>query len=277
MTKKPTVFITGTSSGIGKATVELFLRKGWQVAATMRNISVPIEFSNLKDVKLYQLDVTNSEMVNEVAKKVWEDHHGIEAVINNAGYGAIGPLEGATEEQIAKQMDTNFMGSVRVMKAFIPFFREKRSGVFVNVSSIAGRIGMPLYNIYHASKFALEGLTESLYYELRPFGVRVKLVEPGPVKTEFNGRSREDLTINEQTGYSDIVSKVNTLYGDFFEKGDLPETTAKTIYKAVNSKGSRLRFPSGILAKFLMVTNKILPGNWLRVITSKIAGIKSEI
>ncbi len=266
-------FITGASSGIGLETVKYLAAKGWQVAATMRNPDAMTELNNLPGVKTYALDVTKPDHVKSVVKSAWQDFGGIDVVINNAGYGAIGPFESATEEQIQLQMDTNFMGTVRVMKAFIPLLKQQKEGVIINLSSIAGRVGMPLYNIYHASKFAVEGLTESLYYELRPFGIRVRLVEPGPIKTDFNGRSKEDLIAPEGLGYTRFVDQINQFYNKTFSQAEGAEVVAKVIFKAATKKGSKIRYPAGKMAKSLMVLNKLTPGSWMRVISRKIMGI----
>jgi NAD(P)-dependent dehydrogenase (short-subunit alcohol dehydrogenase family) len=249
------------------------VNKGWQVAATMRNPDAMTELNDLPGVKVYALDVTKPDQVNSVVQTVWQDFGGIDVVINNAGYGAIGPFESASEEQIQLQMETNFMGTVRVMKAFIPLFKQQKNGVLINLSSVAGRLGMPLYNIYHASKFAVEGLTESLYYELRPFGIRVRLVEPGPIKTDFNSRSRKDLTAPEGLGYTRLVDQVNRFYNKMFSEAQGADVVAKVIYKAATRKGSKIRYPAGRIAKSLMLLNKLTPGSWMRVINRKIMGI----
>jgi NAD(P)-dependent dehydrogenase (short-subunit alcohol dehydrogenase family) len=266
-------FITGASSGIGLETVKFLASKGWRVAATMRNPESVTELKDLPGVKVYALDVTKPDSVPSVVQTIWKDFAGIDVVINNAGYGAVGPLEGATEEQIQLQMDTNFMGTVRVMKAFIPLLKEQKHGVIINLSSVAGRVGMPLYSIYNASKFAVEGLTESLYFELRPFGIRVRLVEPGPIKTEFNGRSRQDLLAPEGLGYNQFVSTINHFYQKMFSQAEGADVVARTIYKAAIKKGSTIRYPSGKMAKSLMVLNKFTPGSWMRVISRKVMGI----
>jgi len=271
--KEKKAFITGASSGIGLETVKYLVSKGWKVAATMRNTKAADELNKLSGVKLYTLDVTKADDVKSVVQNAWNDFEGIDVVINNAGYGAIGPFEGATLEQIQLQMDTNFMGSVRIMKAFIPLLKQQKQGVIINLSSIAGRLGMPLYNIYHASKFAIEGLTESLYYELRPFGIRVRLVEPGPIKTEFNGRSRQDLVAEQGQGYEYIVTTINKFYNKTFSKAEGADVVAKTIYKAATQRGSKIRYPAGRMAKSLMLINKLTPGSWMRVISRKIINI----
>jgi NAD(P)-dependent dehydrogenase (short-subunit alcohol dehydrogenase family) len=268
-----TVFITGASSGIGLTTVKYFTKRGWKVAASMRNPLAAHELLDIDGVKTYALDVTDPNAVTKVVQQAWNDFNGISVVINNAGYGAIGPFEAASEDDIQRQMETNFMGTIRVMKAFIPLFKQQGDGVIINISSIAGRVGMPLYSVYHASKFAIEGVTESLYYELRQFGIKVRLVEPGPIKTEFNGRSRHDLIAPENKGYTEFVSKITGFYAKLFNMAEGPDTVAKTIYKAATRQGGKIRYPSGIMAKLLMITIKLVPGSWLRIITRGIMGI----
>ncbi|MFW6268319.1 MAG: SDR family oxidoreductase, partial [Marinilabiliaceae bacterium] len=211
------VLITGASSGIGRETVEYFAKKGWKVAATMRNVSRAGELINMTGVAVYSLDVTQPHNVIGTIHKAWNDMNGIDVVINNAGYGALGILEGANDDQIIRQMDTNLLGTMRVIRGVLPMMRKRGKGTIINISSIAGRMGLPLYSLYHASKYAVEGLTESLYYELRPFNIKVRLIEPGPVRTEFNGRSRDELLPPDDERYVAISQKVSHFYNATFK------------------------------------------------------------
>lgn len=263
------MFITGASSGIGLATVKYFADKGWQVAATMRNPNAVPELLGRKGITTYALDVTNYEAVNTVVQSVIHNFKKIDVVINNAGYGAIGPFEGAGEDQLFAQMNTNFFGTTRIIAAFLPHFKLNGGGIFINLSSIAGRTAMPLYSVYHASKYALEGFSESLSYELRQFNIKVRLVEPGPIKTEFNGRSRVDLIPAEYSDYKSFVEKVDGFYGTAFSRAEDVSVVVKTIYKAAVCKSNKLRFPAGIQAKALLLFNKLLPARWLRWMVRK--------
>ncbi len=263
------MFITGASSGIGLATVKYFVEKGWKVAATMRNPNAVPELLNMQGVKTYALDVTNRATVTSVVQSVIHDFKKIDVVINNAGYGAIGPFEGADEEQLFAQMNTNFFGTTRIIAAFLPHFKSNGGGTFINLSSIAGRMAMPLYSIYHASKYAVEGFTESLSYELRSFNIRVRLVEPGPIKTEFNGRSRVDLVPSDFSDYKDFVEKIDSFYGAAFKRAEDVSVVVKSIYRAAICKSYKLRFPAGIQAKALLLFNKVLPNRWFRWIVRK--------
>ncbi|MGQ1948567.1 SDR family oxidoreductase [Geofilum sp. OHC36d9] len=257
------VFITGASSGIGLATVKYFVEKGWQVAATMRNPAAADELRQLKGVNIYQLDVTDPAAIGLVVDRVFKDFGQVDVIINNAGYGAVGPFEGAGEEALFRQLNTNFLGTTRVISAFLPHFKKQKAGTIINLSSIAGRLALPLYSVYHASKFAIEGFSESLWYELRPFNIKVRLIEPGPIRTEFNGRSRVDL-VASGAEYEGFVRKVDTFYNDLFKRAESADVVVKTIYKAAVQGGFRIRYPAGYRAKALLLFHKILPGIMFR-------------
>ena len=186
MTK--TIFITGASAGIGKATAKRFAEKGWNVIATMRKPENETELNLLANVTLLPLDVNNPKQIKETVKKALALGD-IDVVFNNAGYALLGILEATTDEQLVAQMETNFFGVVRVTQAFIPYFREKGSGLFITTGSSAGLMGFPVSSMYDASKWALEGWSESLSYELNEVGIGIKTIEPGLVSTEIGDRS----------------------------------------------------------------------------------------
>jgi NAD(P)-dependent dehydrogenase (short-subunit alcohol dehydrogenase family) len=168
-----TIFITGASSGLGKATAKLFHQQGWNVIATMRSPEKETELSGLQNVTLLPLDVTNYDQIQNTVQKAL-DLGDIDVVFNNAGYGLIGPLESFSDDQITKQLNTNLLGVIRVTNAFTPYFRERKSGLFISTTSIGGLIAFPLGSVYHATKWALEGWSESMAYELNSFGVKYK-------------------------------------------------------------------------------------------------------
>jgi len=179
-----TIFITGTSSGLGNAAVELFHNKGWNVIATMRNLENEKIFDGLERVTVLPLDVTDpSEIASTVAKALALKE--IDVVLNNAAYGSMGPLESVNEELLLKQVDTNLLGVIRVTRAFIPYFRENKKGLFINVSSIAGLVTFPFDSIYHAVKWGIQGWSEGMSYELAAFGIGIKTVAPGYIRTKF--------------------------------------------------------------------------------------------
>src|SRR6186713_301692 len=184
-----TIFITGTSSGLGRSTAKLFQANGWNVIATMRNPEKESELTQLEHTLVTRLDVQDPQSIQSAVAAGLARFGRIDALINNAGYGAYGPLEATPPEKIRRQFDVNVLGLLATTQALLPHFRANRSGIIVNISSIGGRMTFPLGTLYHATKFAVEGLSEALHYELAAFGVRVKVIEPGGIKTDFSGRS----------------------------------------------------------------------------------------
>jgi NAD(P)-dependent dehydrogenase (short-subunit alcohol dehydrogenase family) len=186
-----TVLITGASSGLGRATAKLFQTKGWNVVATMRVPDQEVELTKLERVLVTRLDVQDAQSIDSAVKAGIESFGRIDAVVNNAGYGAYGPLEATSNRSARRQFDVNVLGVLDVIKAVLPHFRSNASGTIVNISSVGGRVAFPLGTLYHGTKFAVEGMSESLKYELAPLGIRVKIVQPGGIKTDFGGRSFE--------------------------------------------------------------------------------------
>src|SRR5262245_33535140 len=184
-----TVLITGASAGIGRLTAERMAGSGWQVAATARDPGKLADLARAANVLALRLDVTDEASIRAAVRAALERFGGIDVLVNNAGYGLFGPLEGATAEQVELQLRTNVLGAVDLIRHVLPHMRERGSGTIVNVSSIAGRTASPFASLYHASKFALEGLSESLRYEASLHGIRVKLVEPAHFRTGFIDRS----------------------------------------------------------------------------------------
>ncbi|MFZ4398766.1 MAG: SDR family oxidoreductase [Bacteroidales bacterium] len=265
-----TVFITGTSSGIGKACAIFFAEKGWNVAATMRNPAKDTELNTIKNIKLFTLDVTDSLSIQKAISAAIESFGSIDVVVNNAGYGGVGIFEAADKEQIQRQFDTNVFGLMNVIREILPYFRKKKKGCIVNLSSIAGFVCFPTYSIYNASKFAVEGFTEALQFELRPFNIRIKNIEPGPIKTDFYARS-QDLFYKE--GLTDYEKYAKIAYANTQKVGDIapgPEVVAKKIYQAATDKSYRLRFPAGIQAIAILTARKILPFSWFRAMVKMV-------
>lgn len=173
-----TIFITGSSSGIGYETAKLFAKNGWEVIATMRNTGKGEELGKLPNVEIVKLDVSNhAEIISVVADVLAK--HDVDVVLNNAGYGLMAPLEVPTEEQIRKVFDTDVFGTLYVNQEFIPYFKKRRKGMIMATTSLAAIIGLPRDGVYGAAKRAQQSMMESLYYELRPFGVAVKTMIPG--------------------------------------------------------------------------------------------------
>jgi NAD(P)-dependent dehydrogenase (short-subunit alcohol dehydrogenase family) len=242
----PTVMITGASSGIGKASAALFADQGWNVIATMRNPDDGAELASSKSVLVTTLDLLDSASIEAAVAEGLERFGGIDVLLNNAGYGAYGPLEATPMSVIRRQFDVNVFGLVETIQAVLPTMRAQRSGVIVNVSSVGGRMTYPLGTLYHGSKWAVEGLSEALHYELAPMGIRVKIVEPGGVNTDFGGRSFVFTTNPELTDYQQLVDlAAATLEAGPSSANQEPEDVAEVIYAAATDGTTRLRYISG--------------------------------
>jgi len=243
MTK--TILITGASTGIGRSTAELFLDKGWNVVATMRNPDKAGALADNPNVLVARLDVTDEWTIEASVAQAIEKFGQIDVLLNNAGYGAYGPLEATSIEKIRRQFDTNVIGLLAVTKAILPHFRERRSGTIINVSSIGGQITFPLGTHYHGTKFAVEGLSESLHFELEPFGVKIKIIEPGVIQTDFAGRSF-DFSNDETLGeYQETVQKLFAALGEAGNNGSKPSLVADVIWQAATDGTDTLRYRAG--------------------------------
>jgi NAD(P)-dependent dehydrogenase (short-subunit alcohol dehydrogenase family) len=237
-----TIFITGASAGLGKATTKLFQSKGWQVIATMRNPEKETELTLLKNVTVLKLDVTDATQINSTIEQVLSQYS-VDVVLNNAGYGLIAPLEAVSDAQITRQIDTNLLGVIRVMKAFIPHLRSKGEGVFITLSSMFGLIGYPTCALYSATKWALEGFCECMAYDLATFGVRVKTIAPGGIQTDFSGRS---LDFAQHEAYLPLIAKVSEGYSEEkISNYSTPQQIAEVIYEAATDNKDQLRYLAG--------------------------------
>ncbi len=254
-----TILITGTSTGIGRATVQFFSARGWNVAATMRHPEKEQEMQQWTGVKVYKLDVSDTNSINEAINKAISDFGGLDVICNNAGYGAVGIFEKATNEQIHKQFETNVFGCMNVIRAVLPYFRKQKRGTIINVTSMGGLLTFPLYSIYHGTKWAMEGFSESLAFELKPLGIKVKCVEPGSIKTDFNTRSM-DLFVNPSiTAYDNYEAATYKNTQEAAANAPGPEVVAKTIFKAANDDSSKLRYAVGGMGALLLLLRKIIP------------------
>ena len=254
MTK--TIFITGASRGIGRATAHYFHERGWNVVATMRSPDNAGELADMDRVLVASLDVLDPDSIRQARDQALERFGRIDVLLNNAGYGAYGPLEAFSMERIERQFATNVLGLLAVTKAFLPDFRKNKDGVIVNISSIGGQMTFPLGTLYHGTKFAVEGLSEALHYELEAFGVRVKIVEPGMIKTDFGGRSFDFCNDESLAEYQGTVQKLFAHWGKVGSNPSDPSVVAEVIWEAVNETGDRLRFRAGPDAHALLKRRK---------------------
>ena len=251
-----TILITGSSSGIGKATARYFQQKGWNVIATMRSPQNEKELTKLANVLVTRLDVQDSGSVSAAVEEGIGKFGKIDVLLNNAGYGAYGILEATPMEKIERQFSVNVLGLLETTKAVIPHLRANKEGVIINVSSIGGKMTFPLGSLYHGTKFAVEGISEALSYEMEAIGVKVKIVEPGAIKTDFGGRSFDFNNDESLTEYQDLVRKLFAAMGPLMESGSAPEVVAEVIYKAATDGTNQLRYTAGPDAEQIVANRK---------------------
>ena len=238
-----TIFITGASSGLGKATAKLFAKNGWKIIATMRNPAEQTELSDLPDITLMELDVANPDQINSLIAKVTENYE-VDVVFNNAGYALAGPLEGTSDEQLVKQFNTNLLGPIRITKAFLPYFRAKaRSGLFLNTTSLAALIPDPFMSVYASSKAAFEAWSAAMSFELNKFGICIKTIVPGFMKTNFTGAAE----LAASTPYTELLDKVIAMFNspELADNAATPEQVAEIVYEAATDGKSQLQYLAG--------------------------------
>jgi NAD(P)-dependent dehydrogenase (short-subunit alcohol dehydrogenase family) len=236
-----TIFITGASAGLGKATAKLFQASGWRVIATMRNPEKETELQHLAHVTVLPLDVTNAAQIADTVQQALALTD-IDVVFNNAGHGLIGALETYTDAQIAAHFDTNVLGVLRVTRAFIPYFKARCAGLFITTTSLTGLASYPLSSVYNAGKWALEGWSESMAYDLALFNIGIKTVAPGGIKSAFTSA----MQVTQDAAYDGLLSRLNDLFADgtlmqFTE----PEIIAQVVYEAATDGKDQLRYLAG--------------------------------
>lgn len=258
MMKKPKVIlITGASSGIGRACARHLSSLGHHVYGTSRRTEFPNETDSYP--VMIPMDVTSEESVSKAVRFVLEKEGRIDVLINNAGYGLAGAVEDTTYEEALQQFETNFFGAYRVIRHVLPLMRERKSGMIINISSIAGLIGLPFQPFYSASKFALEGMSEALMHETKPFNIRVVLVEPGDLKTEFTDR-RVIAKKGLNSPYTEQMKKTLAVAERDERSGSSPDEVARTIARVINSANPRPRYRTGPLYEKLAVfLKRVLP------------------
>ena len=194
----------------------------------------------------------------------------MDALVNNAGYGTFGPFEAATNEQIERQYATNVTGLMMVTREFLPHFREQKSGTIINISSVGGRATFPLYSLYHGTKWAVEGFSESLNFELAPFGIRVKLVEPGAISTDFATRSLDVLKKDGLDAYDAFIKKFREAWSAG-RNASSPEMVAQVIYQAATDGSDQLRYAAGEDAKMIIAAHdKMTPEEYYALIRERL-------
>ncbi|WP_054940106.1 SDR family oxidoreductase [Paenibacillus ihuae] len=274
--------ITGTSSGFGLLTALTLAEKGYHVIATMRDLGRKDELIRqaeeadvLNRIHLMTLDVTDSESIESAVSAIIDRFGRIDVLVNNAGFAVGGFVEEVSMEEWRHQMDTNFFGLVEVTKAVIPVMRQQRGGCIINVSSVSGLIGFPGYAPYAASKYAVEGFSESLRQELLPFGIRVILVEPGSFRTSIWGKGIDGIRTSEDSPYNKQLNEVLSYSRRTAETAPDPGQVAELIGKLVLMRAPKLRYPIGKGSKVLSIGKALLPWKTLeRLIAKSLSGMK---
>jgi len=242
-----TIFITGSSTGLGRDTAILFASRGWKVIATMRTPRHDDELAKVPGVTVLRLDVTDRAQIAEAAAQAIA-LGGVDVLFNNAGYGLAGPLEGISDDQLTREIDTNLLGVIRTTQAFLPHFRERGSGTVITTTSIGGLVALPFNSVYHATKWGLEGWTESMSFELGPFGIHMKTVAPGGISTDFAGRS---LVLAAHPAYEALMQKVYAIFRNPERRAHHSTGTqiAEVVYEAATDGKDQVRYVAGEDAK----------------------------
>lgn len=251
-----TILITGASSGIGKETAKFFHAKGWNVIATMRNPQNETALTQLANVLVTKLDVLDLDSIQNAVAEGIRKFGNIDVLVNNAGYGAYGPLESFSRERILRQFNTNVIGLLDVTKAVLPHFRKNKSGVIINISSIGGKITFPLGSLYHGTKFAVEGISEALHYEVEQFGGQVKIVEPGAIATDFADRSFDFSNDESLEEYQNTVARIMAMMPAMTANASSAALVAEVIYEAATDGRNQIRYIAGEDAKVLLSNRK---------------------
>ena len=265
--RQKVAIVTGSSSGIGYATSLMLARKGFYTYASVRNINKSASLESIANaerlpLKLIQLDVTDDSSVKDAVEKIVLEKGRIDVLVNNAGYGLFGAFEDLSLDEIKAQFETNFFGVIRVTQHVLPIMRTPANGggVIVNVSSINGRIAFPVISAYVGTKFAIEGLSESIAYELEPFGIKVILIEPGAIGSNFmKGSVLPKRALDPQSPYSELVQKFSVKTSSQHDNATQPEEVAKTIFQAISIEKPEFRYVVGNDAVSLLQARKNMP------------------
>lgn len=250
MKDKKTVLVTGCSSGIGYATCLMFARNNFATYGSVRDLSKAERIQEITNIeklplKIIRLDVNEDESIGIAIQEIISDSGRIDILINNAGYGMFGPIEEISIEEIKEQFETNFFGTIRLIKAIVPIMRKQRNGTIVNISSMVGRFGVPLNAAYVSSKFALEGLSESISFELEEFGIKVILIEPGVIQTDFFQNLKIKGNDTKSPYYKLMNKRIAFLKAAMKNSVSSSDQVADTIFHAVKSGDPDMRYVIG--------------------------------
>jgi short-subunit dehydrogenase len=255
---KKVALVTGASSGIGKETAKLLVENGYIVYGASRRIEKMTELKKL-GIQLIEMDIADDNSIIRCVEKVLRNENRIDVLVNNAGYGSYGALEDVPISEGKYQFEVNVFGLARMIQLFLPTMRQQLSGRIINVSSIGGSFGEPHGSWYHATKFALEGLSDSLRMELKQFGIDVVIIKPGAIQSEWNAIARENLMkVSGKTDYKELVGKHIKMLTDADNRGSSPKVVAQTILKATTSNNPKTRYATGSGSKLILFLRSVL-------------------
>jgi NAD(P)-dependent dehydrogenase (short-subunit alcohol dehydrogenase family) len=269
--------VTGASSGIGEATASKLRELGYTTYAAARRVD-RMEHLTQSGIRPLAMDVTDDESMQSAVKRILAEEGRIDVLVNNAGYGSYGALEDVPLSEARQQFEVNVFGAARLAQLVLPQMRAQRSGTIVNITSMGGKIYTPLGAWYHATKFALEALSDCLRLEVAPFGVDVVVVEPGSVRSEWGGIAAEKLRAVSGTGpYARQGNAMAESLGSEAtrRRSSPPDLIAKTIAKAVTARRPRTRYAVGYGAKPVIFLHGILPNRWFDAVIRRATGVPS--
>ncbi|KRF36966.1 oxidoreductase [Nocardioides sp. Soil805] len=272
----PVALVTGGSSGIGESTARALLAKGFTVYAVARRVDRMAALQS-NGVHTFAMDVTDDASMVAGISRIVEEQGRIDVLVNNAGYGSYGAVEDVPIDEARRQFEVNVFGLARLVQLVTPHMRAQKSGRIINISSIGGKFYEPFGAWYHATKFAVEGFSDSLRMELRPFGIKVVLIEPGPILTEWNEIARDSLLERSGTGaYAEHARKAHEVLTEFDKpsRASTPEEVADKIVKAAVAKRPAARYPVGKGARMITTSRDLLPDRVFDEVVSRTFGTR---
>ena len=258
MSNKKVILITGASSGMGKLSATDLIKAGHIVYCVARSVD---KMQNLAKIggHVLKMDVTDEADIESVVKQIIDEQGHIDVLWNNAGYGLYGPVEDLSMERVQNQFEVNVFGVARLTKKVLPYMRERNNGLIINTSSMGGKIYTPLGAWYHASKHAIEGFSDCLRMEVKEFGIKVVVLEPGMINTGFNAGVRDNFSFESQNGpYKRLVNGYIKAMENNPAPGSSHDVISRTVLKIINSKNPKTRYLVGRGAKMLVAIRRIL-------------------
>lgn len=272
----PVALVTGGSSGIGESTARALLAKGFTVYAVARRVDRMAALSS-EGVHTFAMDVTDDDSMVAGVQRVFDEQGRLDVLVNNAGYGSYGAVEDVPIDEARRQFEVNVFGLARLVQLVTPHMRAQGSGRIINLSSIGGKFYEPFGAWYHATKFAVEGFSDSLRMELRPFGIKVVLIEPGPIRTEWNEIARDSLLERSGDGaYASYARRAHDVMERFDEpeRASTPEEVADKIVKAATVRRPAARYPVGRGARVITTSRDLLPDRVFDEVVSRTYGTR---